>query len=620
MPPRRDSAMKQSVMPVVPTMTTSDPDNLDRDADSETIEVKHPAKTPTTPKEDAEDDAETEDESGEGDLDASSHNAPPTELTTVDTIAESPAANVKSNKYHLDRLAPATQPGGIAGSSAPVLDTESPLSKKTAAPQGETQAEGDLLVQQAAMVRSDGLGEDDMVDSAKKAKRLTTYARSRGTPTSSRQTPQKARKVEKPIPQAQDDEGDEEDSITVAGQPAPAKVIPIALDYAAKTGPAFSSSVDGLDTHGIASKTARRSMLAGSKRGIDEVIETNEEADAAEEPSSPEQPPRKLPKAAQPEEDGPKSRKLKHPRKFAALSSSSAKPQRSSNRMETVEAGDNITVVPRSTPAAKPAPAKPSAAKSKKSKPRGKSSTPQIPISHHNTRATPASTTRPGPTTPALDGANPQILLSGSVKDNTPLIKWLKSRKTPLIDAIPANRTTHFICVVPEKRKLATSAKVLRSLAMGKFIVTEDWLKDSKARGVLLDPPDYVHPEVDVDPHVVAGRGRLFEGKRVFFTERLCGEYGEGGWRDVRDLVMDAGAEGEEQGEEAVVVFLGAGEGDPDVARLRDELGCRVYGKGLLARSLMRGWLDLEGGEFVLGAAGGKGERGKKKKGKGGKH
>ncbi|EMC99231.1 hypothetical protein BAUCODRAFT_22495 [Baudoinia panamericana UAMH 10762] len=241
----------------------------------------------------------------------------------------------------------------------------------------------------------------------------------------------------------------------------------------------------------------------------------------------------------------------------------------------------------------------------------GKSAPPaQITAPPDSPGATPTSSA-----TPTAQGKLARVLLSQTaVKNDSKAIKWLKSMLT-VTEEVPTRRS-NFACVVG--RSLPTTAKVLRTIALGKPVITENWVSQSQIAKELLDPTDYLHPGV----RDTAGddRSLLFQGKTLFFTNALHAEYGEG-WSNIKALANECGASRVEKGTagkasevtpRSEVIIFGRKENDESVLRLTMD-GRTVYQKDLLTQSVLRNALDLESDEFMLTGHGGKAD-GKRKK------
>ncbi|KAK4546808.1 hypothetical protein LTR36_001540 [Oleoguttula mirabilis] len=234
-------------------------------------------------------------------------------------------------------------------------------------------------------------------------------------------------------------------------------------------------------------------------------------------------------------------------------------------------------------------------------------SSPQVVLTKPQLRGTPDSST----TSTAMSRKAPNVLLSKTTLANdTVMLQWLKKQGVAIIEE-PRTKRSHFLCVVPAGQ-LSTTAKILRSLALGKLVVTEDWLTESKARGEVLEPADYVHEALEET--LEASRSTLFRGLLVYFTKQLVREYGDG-WANVQALATESGARLVESWSSTNTnraktaglenaVFFGSHETDKDVKALVAEHGKMVYRKELLTQSVLRGELDLESEEFRLAVPG----------------
>ena len=205
-----------------------------------------------------------------------------------------------------------------------------------------------------------------------------------------------------------------------------------------------------------------------------------------------------------------------------------------------------------------------------------------------------------------LTGGTPSILLSSdSPLRKPPTANFLKSKGASIIDDVKTRRA-HFVCVL-NGDKLTTTGKVLRSLALGKLVVTEEWIALSKKAKELLDPEDFVHK--DLKPNIEKDRSTIFNGINLFFTTALADAYGKG-FKAIRDLAKDAGANHVEAGSSGSfgsfkngrmeVICFGQRDNDPDVQRLQHSHKVKVYHKNLLTQSILKGELDMDGDEHVL--------------------
>jgi hypothetical protein len=212
-----------------------------------------------------------------------------------------------------------------------------------------------------------------------------------------------------------------------------------------------------------------------------------------------------------------------------------------------------------------------------------------------------SSATPQSPGTPMIGKPPNKILLSNSkfAKD-TKARSWITKHGAAISDDIPGKRA-NFICVVGIG-ELATTAKVLRSLALGKKVVTDQWIEDSMKADQFLDLEGYTHDDVgetaDID------RGELLKDKTLFITDPQMKAYG-GGVDNIRLLATAVGAWKVESGSvkkgssmpAADTIFIGGDGNDPDALKLTN-LGRVVYQKTLLTQSVIQGELLIDDDEL----------------------
>jgi hypothetical protein len=214
----------------------------------------------------------------------------------------------------------------------------------------------------------------------------------------------------------------------------------------------------------------------------------------------------------------------------------------------------------------------------------------------------------PSSSATSVAGKPPKLLVStNSIAKKPSYVKWLEEQGAQVIDKVPSRRT-NFVCVIKDG-ELGTTAKILRSLALGKLVVTDKWVVDSKASGYILSPDGYVHDELQESMSI--DRRNVFEKKHLYFTSSLVKHYGEDGWKNIEALAREAGASYVERGTpgkvsdvkgRANVIFFGNEKGDPEMMQLINVYGHTVYHKDMLTRSIITGELAVEGEEFELSA------------------
>ena len=190
-----------------------------------------------------------------------------------------------------------------------------------------------------------------------------------------------------------------------------------------------------------------------------------------------------------------------------------------------------------------------------------------------------------------------KVLLSNSkyAKD-TKAKKWLSRYGVAISDDIPGKRA-NFFCVVGNG-ELATTAKVLVSLALGKRVVADQWIEDSMKADRFLDLDAYIHDDLAETAGI--DRGELFKKKTLFITDAQMKAYGEG-IADIKGLATAVGAWKVESGSvrkgssmpAAGTIFLGGDCNDQDALNLT-KAGHIVYQKALLTQSIIIGELLVD--------------------------
>jgi hypothetical protein len=208
-----------------------------------------------------------------------------------------------------------------------------------------------------------------------------------------------------------------------------------------------------------------------------------------------------------------------------------------------------------------------------------------------------SSATPQSPGTPMTGKLPTKVLLSNSkyAKD-TKAKKWLSRHGVAISDDIPGKRA-NFFCVVGNG-ELATTAKVLCSLALGKRVVADQWIEDSMKDDRFLDLDDYIHDDLAETAGI--DRGELFKKMTLFITDAQMKAYGDG-IGDIKGLATAVGAWKVESGSvkkgssmpAAGTIFLGGDCNDQDALSLT-KAGQIVYQKALLTQSIIKGELLVD--------------------------
>jgi hypothetical protein len=238
----------------------------------------------------------------------------------------------------------------------------------------------------------------------------------------------------------------------------------------------------------------------------------------------------------------------------------------------------------------------------------------------------------PGTQESTVSGASPHsakgklsIAFSGSAFATDKAAAAFLKRNARIIDAVTPQ--VDYLCV--GGGALRTTSKTLTAVALGKPIISDEWVRQCLKREAVLDPAAFLardaRAERQMDAPVSWSSGAappprdLFGGRTVYVTPALKKALGAG-FGEVRALVkllgardatsFPAGDGGADVGSDRYIV-IGLEAGDADGAALFRS-GVAVYSKDLVSLAILRGRLDL-GEEFRFEAVLGKEARRVKK-------
>ena len=216
------------------------------------------------------------------------------------------------------------------------------------------------------------------------------------------------------------------------------------------------------------------------------------------------------------------------------------------------------------------------------------------------------------------------IVFSGSTfaTDKT-AVAFLK-RNARIMDAVTPQ--VDYLCI--GSGVLKTTSKILKAVALGKPIISDEWVRQCLERDAILDPSKFLaedeRAEQQMDAPRTWSRGTnpprsdLFGGRTIYMTPALKKSLGTG-FNEIRGLVKLLGARDatsfpatdSTDVKSDKYVVLGLDIGDSDSAGLFQS-GVPVYSKDLISLAILRGRLNL-GDEFRFDAVQGKeAKRGKK--------
>ncbi|KAH0556931.1 hypothetical protein GP486_005283, partial [Trichoglossum hirsutum] len=210
------------------------------------------------------------------------------------------------------------------------------------------------------------------------------------------------------------------------------------------------------------------------------------------------------------------------------------------------------------------------------------------------------------------DGPTPRIVFSNSeVPEKPELMRFLRTVGAKRLNVV-SETVSNFLCVAPGELK--RTSKLTISVALGKTIVTDDWIVNSEQAGQLLDPKPYLPRDpireqawgFNLEEAIQRGREkvRALEGWSIYFTPSLSKELGEA-IKELQHMAHAAGASSVQTrlpliaAEKFTDTLLLGSEYDKDASELAD-LGWQLYSKDLLSLSILRGRLDTDSDEFKL--------------------
>lgn len=184
------------------------------------------------------------------------------------------------------------------------------------------------------------------------------------------------------------------------------------------------------------------------------------------------------------------------------------------------------------------------------------------------------------------------------------MVKFLKAKGCKISDGTK----DEYELVVVGKSAVKKTIKLLRAIALGKTIVSEEWVRESyKSKKLLPLRNFYLADRVreyewacTFNSH--QGCTEMLLGKTVYVTPSLKDELGKDGFREMVSLARLVGAKqtistpkaaGKAKRKDTIILASEQKDFDDDMADLR------CYNRNLLPLSILRGKLDLDSDEFV---------------------
>ncbi|KAJ9665300.1 hypothetical protein H2201_004592 [Coniosporium apollinis] len=219
------------------------------------------------------------------------------------------------------------------------------------------------------------------------------------------------------------------------------------------------------------------------------------------------------------------------------------------------------------------------------------------------------------PTAGRYSGPPPRVVFSNTKLPEMPgYMKSFEKQGGTRVNSV-TETGCNFLCV--GTGKLVKTGKLLLSIAYGKQIVTDSWIKQSSQAGHLLDPQSFLPADTEREKEwgfrmsdaVGIDRRHLFAGKRLYVTPSLKKYYGKkdngSGYKEMEEVARVAGADrmvsmpARDLRRNDNTIIFALENGDLDGSKLNED-GNRCYHMDLLSISILRGRLDLESDEFLI--------------------
>lgn len=183
-----------------------------------------------------------------------------------------------------------------------------------------------------------------------------------------------------------------------------------------------------------------------------------------------------------------------------------------------------------------------------------------------------------------------------------------------------------YLCVGHGK-ELKKTGRLILAVAMGKYVISDEWAKKSAEQGRLLDPQDYLakdpvrEKEWGTDLTEACERGQQnakpLLGRKILFTPFVSKDLGKG-FVELKDIAKQTGAtliqarlpRSGEQNNDTLII---SSDLDPDLNDLKKN-GWRCFTTDIITVSVLRGAMDTESDEFSLTAGKTSQESGRKKR------
>ncbi|KAL9633482.1 MAG: hypothetical protein Q9164_004672 [Protoblastenia rupestris] len=198
---------------------------------------------------------------------------------------------------------------------------------------------------------------------------------------------------------------------------------------------------------------------------------------------------------------------------------------------------------------------------------------------------------------------------SSTIAGSKHFMKFMRSQGVLTVESI---HDCTFLCI--GKGELKKTSKMIMATLFGKQIITDDWVVESARAKRLLETHQYLAKDKKkeaewgayLDEAIERGtRGvKPFQGWTIAFTQTAKKDAGEGGFDELKELAIMAGAKQvsgampKKSAEETPNTLIIASINDPSLAQFKS--GWRCFVREIIGISILRGILDTSSDEFLV--------------------
>jgi hypothetical protein len=204
------------------------------------------------------------------------------------------------------------------------------------------------------------------------------------------------------------------------------------------------------------------------------------------------------------------------------------------------------------------------------------------------------------------------IFSNSAIPKRKYLISFLRSKGVTFVDD---PHKQDFDLLIIGLGELKRTGKLLLAVALGKEIVTDEWVNKSVKKKALQPTSAYVPSDVSRETQwefhlrdaIENPRTNLFKGHTIYITAAQKKKYGKLQW-EIEDLLQKCAAKGVKMLTSKIaktltkseqIIIIAADQDDPDVPKLFHK-GIPCFNQDFVSISILRGRLELGSNEFKI--------------------